>query len=254
MKIGRLTIIDILIILFLASLVLYGFFKTSDIDSNIQSFTFDSSEMTKVQIKYNDLYSKGKIINSKIHGFNSLKQKREEIYGEVIWVGTVNGKVEVLLDVNGKKVLAGGYDDKFADYYIDSITLEAAGSKNATDIIIEPLKINRMSDLILDIPGLKYELTTNIPISDVDASRFQELTKELYSRERYVPITLNSPNSRIEVFQATPEALKVSDEVLGDLNGQTDFITIRVYNANEEIIEKIKSKYSVIKVVNLNNL
>jgi len=93
MKIGRLTVIDILIILFLASLVLYGFFKTSDIDSNIQSFTFDSSEMTKVQIKYNDLYSKGKIINSKIHGYNSLTQKREEIYGEVIWVGTVNGKV-----------------------------------------------------------------------------------------------------------------------------------------------------------------
>ena len=77
--------------------------------------------MTKVQIKYNDLYSKGKIIKSKINGYNSLTQKREAIYGEVLWIGTVNGRVEVLMNVNGEKVLAGEYQDKFADYYIDSI-------------------------------------------------------------------------------------------------------------------------------------
>lgn len=253
MKIGKLTVIDVAIILFLASLVLYGFLKTSDIDSNIQTFTFDSSEMTKVQIKYNDLYSKGKIINSKINGYNSLTQKRGVINGEVLWVGTINGRVEVLMNVSGKKILAGEYQDKFADYYIDSITLEATGTRNATDIIIEPIKIQRMSDLLLDIPS-RYEMTTNIPISNVDVSRFQELSRELYSREKHVSITLDIQNGRIEILQATPEAIKISDEVLGDLDGQTDFITIRVYNADSNVLEKIKSRYKIIKVINLSTL
>ncbi|MFB2622286.1 MULTISPECIES: hypothetical protein [Methanothermobacter] len=253
MRIGKLTVIDIAIILFLASLVLYGFLKTSDIDSNIQTFTFDSSEMTKVQIKYNDLYSKGKIIKSKINGYNSLTQKRESIYGEVLWIGTVNGRVEVLMNVNGEKVLAGEYQDKFADYYIDSITLEATGSQNATDIILEPIKISRMSDLLLDIPS-RYEMTTNIPIRNMDVSRFQELSRELYSREKHVPITLNIPNGRIEILQATPEAIKIANELLGDVNGQTDFITVRVYNADGNVIEKIKRRYRVIKVINVSRL
>ncbi|MDI9614068.1 hypothetical protein [Methanothermobacter sp.] len=253
-KIGNLTIIDIAIVIFLGLIVVYGFMKTSDTNSNVEVLTFDGSEMGKVAMKYSELYGRGKIVESKISGYNSLNKKKGDIKGEVLWVGYINGNPCILLNVNGKKILAGPYQNKFADFYIDSITLESKGEKNAVDIVISPRYINRLSDLILDIPTRNYELSTNIPIKDADVSRFQKISTELYLKEKYVPITLDIPNERIVIFKATPRTLKIADEILGDLNAQTDFITLRVYDADSETIEKIKSKYNVIKIVNLNTL
>lgn len=151
-------------------------------------------------------------------------------------------------------MLAGPYQNKFADFYIDSITLQATGKKDAVDVVIKPRRINRISDLIIDVPGVNYELTTNIPIKNYDVSKFQELSKELYIKEKYVPINLNVQQERIEIFKATPSTLKIADRILGDVNGQTDFINLRIYSADKAVIEKIKSKYDVVKIIDLKSL
>lgn len=246
-KLGRFTIIDIAIVLLLISGLLYGFLKTSDFESNIQKFTFDASEMSKVYQKYNELYGQGKIINSKITGYNSLTRKREEIYGRVLWLGNT----DVLLNSDGKKILVSGYQNKYADYYMESITLEVTGTeKNAVDVVFEPLNIRKMSDLLIDIPEIKdYKITTKITIKNKDVVAFQQLSNELYNKEKHVSIIINVPYDRIEISQATDKEIKIADRILGEIDGQTEFITIRIYNADDEIIEKIKNKYRVNKVI-----
>ncbi|MBM4240599.1 MAG: hypothetical protein FJ150_02855 [Euryarchaeota archaeon] len=245
---AKFTIIDVVIILILIFTVVFGFIKTSDIQSNIQKFTFDSLEMDKVYGKYQDLYGQGKVVNSKIIGYNSLSGKKGDVYGKVLWCS----EKDILLDVNGTKILASRYNNKYADFYIESVTLEVVGTeKNAVDIVFEPKDINRMGDLLLDIPGIaEYKVDTKISIQPKEGFFFQRLSNELYEKEKHVSITpLGTNNNIINVTEATVNDIKLADEILGDINGKTDFITIRIYNIDDNMLELIKKKYKIKKIV-----
>jgi hypothetical protein len=251
---GKLTLIDLTIILLLILAVAFAFYKTTQTDSNVQKFSFDSSEMQKVNDKYQDLYSQGKLVYSRITGYNAINGKPGQIYGQVLWTGYDNR--EILLNVTGKLLLASLYQNKYADFYINSITLEVVGSeKNATDIVFEPKSLPRISDLLINIPSVnKYYIITTIAFPEKSSEIFQKLDDELYKQVKHVSLVNNPQNNKLELFKTTPQDLKIADQFLGNLNGQTDYITIRFYNLDKKQLEEIKKKYKVVKIVNINSI
>ena len=244
---GKFTYLDLIIIIIVISAVVLAFYKTSDSQSNIQKFTFDSLEMEKVNNKFQDLKGAGKIVYSRLTGYNSINGKKETIYGQVLW----SDDKEMLLNVNGSRLLASNYKNRYADFYFESISLEVVGvENNAVDIILEPVNVTSVNDLILNIPE-KYQIYASLSITPQNEILIQQLTNELYEKENYAPIATSENNEMLNITWANSNDLKIIDQVLGDINGVSGYITIRIFNVSNDTIESLKNEYKIKKIVKL---
>ncbi len=244
---GKFTYLDLIIIIIIISAVVLAFYKTSDSESNIQKFTFDSLEMEKANNKFQDLNGAGKIVYSRLTGYNSINGKKETVYGQVLW----SNDKEMLLNVNGSRILASNYQNRYADFYFESISLEVVGVENNTvDVILEPINVTSVNDLILNIPE-EYQIYAPLSINPQKETLIQELTNELYIKENYAPITTSENNEMLNITWANPDDLRIIDQVLGDVNGVSGYITIRIFNVSNDTIENLENKYKIKKIVKL---
>ena len=178
------------------------------------------------------------------------------MYGTILWVDINNrGFSQILLDINGKKTLAALYkDDCNPDIYIEHITLETDGTKykNVTEIQINPMNISNLDEITNKIPeGINYTIDSRIAIETKDSQILQELANELYfnGKKRSIRTFNDNVQNKISLVMAQKNELNIASEILGNINGHTDFITIRLYNSNDEDINKIKDSFDVINVL-----
>ena len=251
-----LTIIDILIIICIIGAVGFALFHmTSDNSDNIASTSFDSSTNNKILGKYLDYYREGNKINSKVVGINSTNGENIEIEGNVLWVGEdENGGVNILLDSNGDKLLAGLYSDvPNADIYYEKISLETNGEKydNLKEIRISPMDLNSLKDLVSKIPKeADYEISAELSVSDMDSLDYQNLLNKLKENKKPAIIT-NQLSKIININRADKTDINLADSVLGEFDGQTGEITLRIYNCSDDTLKSIQNNYKVTKVIDI---
>ena len=233
---NKITIIDILIIICIIGAVGFAIYHITDDDSTKASATsFDYSTNPKMLETYLDYYKEGKIVTSEIVGTDAKSGEKIELNRRVLWLGEDgNGRVNVLLDDNGKPLLAGFYIDvPNADLFIDSISLETNGDtyKNFKDITVSPKEINNLNDLISEIPnGTHCEISTSISIDNFDSVKYQKLLNALNENKKPCIVLRNSQTNTLEINRANKNDLKIASEILGDFNGQTSQIRLRTYN------------------------
>ena len=233
---NKITIIDILIIICIIGAVGFAIYHITDDDSTKASATsFDYSTNPKMLETYLDYYKEGKIVTSEIVGTDAKSGEKIELNRRVLWLGEDgNGRVNVLLDDNGKPLLAGFYIDvPNADLFIDSMSLESNGDtyKNLKDITVSPKEINNLNDLISEIPnGTHCEISTSISIDNFDSVKYQKLLNALNENKKPCIVLRNSQINTLEINRANKADLEIASEILGDFNGQTSQIRLRTYN------------------------
>lgn len=232
---NKITIIDILIIICIIGAAGFAIYHMEDDDSlNASATSFDYSTNSKILKTYLDYYKNGNVVTSTIVGTDARTREKVELNGKVLWLGeSENEKINVLLDNNGKPLLAGFYKDvPNADLFIDSISLESNGDtyKNVKDISVAPKEIGNINDLISEMPnGSHCEISTSIAINNLDGVKYQKLLNALYDNKKPC-IVMNAETNVLEINRANKTDLKTASEILGDFNGQTSQIKIRTYN------------------------
>ena len=248
---NKLTIIDLLIIICIIGAVGFAIFHMADDDSsNASATSFDISTKNKILENYLNLYQEGNKVSSTVVGTDSSTGEKVEQKGNVLWLGeTEKEKTNILLDVNGKKVLAGFYKDTpNADIYIDQVSLETNGDSysNITDFQIAPKEINSINDLVSGIPKeSKYEISTTLALENFDAMKYQKLLNGLNNNKKPC-IILNSEGNTLEINRANKTDLDIANDILKDFNGQTSQIQIRIYGSSKDDSKAIESSYNVL--------
>lgn len=250
---SKLTIIDILIIICIVCAVGFAVFHmTADSDSG-SAVSFDSSTINKLPENYLNFYKDGYIITSQVVGTNSSSGEKVSLNGTV--VGVVDDKgvdVKVLINNNGNVYVAGLYKDvPEVDIYIDQISLETTGEKykNVKEITISPKTISTLNDLVSGLDNnTNYEISTDIAVAEIDSISCQELFNKLDQIKQPRIVTTNKPTNLIKIVRANSQTMSVANSILGNINGQTNEITIRIYDCNDNYINKLKANYDVINV------
>ena len=233
---NKLTIIDLLIIICIIGAAGFAIYHMADDDSSTASATsFDYSTHPKILETYLDYYKNGNVVTSTIVGTDASTGEKLELSGNVLWLGeSEKEKVNVLIDNNGKEILAGFYKDvPNADIFIDSISLESNGDTyaNITDFTVAPKEINNLNDLISEIPnGTQYEISTNIAIDNLDSIKYQKLLNALNKNKKPCIVLKDDGTNTLMINRANKTDLEIANNVLGDFNGQTGQIQIRTYN------------------------
>ena len=233
---NKLTIIDLLIIICVIGAAGFAIYHMADDDSSTASATsFDYSTNPKILETYLDYYKNGNVVTSTIVGTDASTGEKLELSGNVLWLGeSEKEKVNVLIDNNGKEILAGFYKDvPNADIFIDSISLESNGDTyaNITDFTVAPKEINNLNDLISEIPnGTQYEISTNIAIDNLDSIKYQKLLNALNKNKKPCIVLKDDGTNTLMINRANKTDLEIANNVLGDFNGQTGQIQIRTYN------------------------
>ena len=251
----KFTIIDYIIIILVICAVAFAFIHiTSDNSANIQKTAFDASTINKIPSTYSDYYKDGYIVMSTVEGFNSSNNEEVTLKGTVEWIGEQAGDgVKVLINANDTSYLAGLYKDvPNADIYIKTISLETNGSKydNSVEFTIEPEKITSLNDLCKNLSDCDCEISTLISLDSIDSIKAQEISNKLISNNKRSSISLDSSDKHILVEKATVQDINDASSILGNINGMTDMISIRVYDCSESQLEQIKNNYNVTNIRN----
>ena len=251
----KFTIIDYIIIILVICAIAFAFIHiTSDNSSNIQKTAFDASTINKIPSTYSDYYKDGYVVKTTVDGFNSSNNEEVTVNGTVEWVGeATSGGVNVLIDSENETYLAGLYKDvPNADIYIKTISLETDGSKyeNLTEFTITPEKITSLNDLSKNLTGYDCEISTAISLESIDSLKAQEISNKLFSNNKRLSINIDPSYNHILLEKATVKNIDDANSVLGNINGMTDIITIRVYNCSESQMEQIKNNYNVTNIRN----
>ncbi len=253
----KLTIIDYLIIALAICAIAFAFIHIiSDDSAGIQKTAFDASTINKIPITYSDYYKDGFIVKTTVNGYNSSTGDEVNINGTVKWVGDNDGRdVKVLINADNTSYLAGLYKDiPQADIYINTISLESDGSKydNLVEFTASPEKIASLDELCKNLSGCDCEISTIVSLDSVDMTKLQEITNKINSQDKRLSVKCldYSPNNQIELKKATVQNVNDASSILGNINGITDEITIRVYNCSDNQIEQIKNNYNVTNIRN----
>jgi hypothetical protein len=252
----KFTIIDYIIIILIICAIAFAFIHIStDDSSDIQKTAFDASTINKIPDTYSDYYKNGNIVKATVVGLNSSNNKEVTLNGTVTWIGDDGGSdVSILIDSDNGTYLAGLYKNvPNADIYIDTISLESDGSKydNLVEFKISPEKINSLNDLCKNLTDCDCDITTTVTVDSVDTIKLQEIANKLNSNDKRLSIKAStSPDNQIIITKATVKDINTGSSILGNINGVTDQITIRVYNCSDNQLETIKNNYDVTNIKN----
>lgn len=249
----KFTLIDYLIIILVICAVIFAFIHiTTDDSSNIQKTAFDASTINKLPETYLNYYKDGYIVKASVDGFNSTNGEKTTLNGTVKWVDE-GSSVKVLIESGNKTYLAGLYKNvKNADIYIDTISLETDGSvyDNLTEFKIKPQNITSLNDLRKNLTGNNYEISTTISLDSLNSEDIQEIENNLYLHSKRIAIkTLATEiDYQLVISKADKQTLDDGNSVLGNINGITDPISIRIYNCSASDIENVKNNYEVTNI------
>lgn len=251
----KFTLIDYLIIILVICAIAFAFIHiTTDDSSEIQKTVFDSSTINKIPDIYSNYYKDGYIVKATVDGFNASTGEKTTLSGVVKWIGNNGGTdVKILIESNNTNYLVGLYKNiPEADVYIDKISLETNGSTypNLVEIKANPENISTISDLNKNLSNSDFEISTIISLDSIDLVKIQELTNKINSHDKRAAI--KTPSSGLQnslVLEcANKQALDDANSVLGNINGLTDEITIRVYNCSDNQLDQIKNSYDITNI------
>ncbi len=255
MKKPEFTIVDYIIIIIIIAVIIFAFIHiTSDDEDNSQeSSSYDSSTLNKIVEKYLSYYNQGKIVKTTISGLNSTNNKEIEIHANIIWMGDGGGStIKALIQTeDGEKYYAGLYKDfPNADIYLDKMSLEVDSEKyeNLTEFHIKPENITSLSQLTQKIGNYSnYEISTTITVNDLDGKTYQDIVNNLIENHKRLSITSSNVglNEQITITRGTAEEINLASNILGNIDGLTDDITIRVYNCTPAEQTQIENEYNV---------
>ena len=252
----KFTLVDYAIIILVICAVIFAFIHiTSDNQSTSESTSYDSSTMNKIVEKYLTYYRQGYIVNTTIHGYNATDGKPVTLKGTIKWMDDDKGSnVKALVCANGTDYIVGLYNHvPNANVYVDSMTLEINGEKysNLTEIKINPKNITSINELISGISNdTDYEITVTISFDSMNTENIQKITNILFqNRERVsIKVSNNGLINQIIITRATAPELNELNNILGNFNGITSTITIRIYNCSDGDINTIKNNYEVTNI------
>ena len=254
---SKLTIIDYIIIIAVICAIAFAFIHITTDDSNdTKTSSYDSSTMNKIGENYLNLYMEGNIVETTVSGYNASTGKPVELHGNITWLDDNRGSnVKVLINSNGKEYLAGLYKDiPNADIYIDTISLESNGNKfnNLTEVTISPENITSLNDLISGIGNnTKYEISTSVSMDEGSTIDYQSITNSLYTQDKRI-ISISESNTglynQLSITRATSEEINLANGILGNFDGATNQITIRIYNCTNQDIKTIENNYNVTNI------
>lgn len=249
----KFTLIDYIIIILVICAVIFAFIHiTSDDTSTIQKTAFDSSTANKIIDTYSNYYKDGYIVKATLNGFNSTNGEEVTINGTVKWVDDGN-IAKILVQSENETYLTGLYKNvKNADVYMDKISLESDGSKyqNLKEFTIKPQQITSLNDLVKDLNGSDYEISTTISLDSVDSTKIQEIENKIESHNKRLSIKSNDNNNQLILTQSDKQNIEDGNSVLGSFNGITDEITIRIYNCSDDQLNAVKENYDVVNIRN----
>lgn len=255
MKKPKFTFIDYLIIIVVVAAVLFAFMHiTSDNQNESESTSFDSSTLNKIVEKYLGYYNQNKIVKTSVEGVNSSNNNPVAITGEVVWMDDDRGNnVKVLVKSGNETYLCGLYKDvPEADIYLDKMSLEVDGSKyeNTVEFTINPTNITSISDLSKGLSNYSnYVVSTEVTTDNLNSLSYQELTNALYENGR---ISLKTTNvgltEKLIIIRATSHELSEANHIIGNLNGVSENIYIRVYDCSPDEQKAIESNFDVVNV------
>lgn len=249
----RFTLIDYLIIILVIGAVAFAFIHiTSDDSSNIQKTAFDSSTMNKLPETYLNYYKDGLIVKATVNGFNSSTGEEMTINGTVKWVDE-GSSVKVLVESDNGTYLCGLYKNvPNADIYIKTISIETDGSvyPNTYEFKIKPMQISSLNDLNKNLSG-NYDISTSASLDSLDSTKIQEIENRILSNNKRVSIkTANENPNQIIISKADAKNLNDGNSILGNINGITDEITLRIYNCSDSELNNVKNNYEVTNIRN----
>lgn len=252
----KFTIIDYIIIILVICAIAFAFIHiTSDNSSDIQKTAFDESTVNKIPDTYLKYYKDGFIVNATVDGFNAADGNRTTITGNVIWEDDDGGAdVKLLIKTQNETYLTGLYRyNPNADIYIDHISIESNGEKykNLCEITVKPKEISTLNDLISGISNdTDFEISTKISVNSVDANQIQKISNKLLENGKRISIktATNDMDNQILINKATKQNINDASSILGNINGISDEIKIRIYDCDEKKIEDIENAYDVINI------
>ncbi|MDR0913192.1 MAG: hypothetical protein LBM96_11445 [Methanobrevibacter sp.] len=260
-KTSKFTLIDFLILFIIIGIILFSIYtivndeEYNENESN--QFIFDSNTINTLPTKYAELYQKGNIITATIDGFN-FEGKDMVVQGTVEWVDTYKGgNIKILLNQNNtNKSILATYDSDKADIYIKTVTLRVNGEKykNVRDIEINPFKVRTLKDLVNKIPdNTNYTISTRVSCDRMANNIFQELSNVLFHdlRKESVRPTFKNAYLQLAIIMANEEDINIASNILGIVDGITDTVVIRTYDASQEQINEIKKNYDVVSITNV---
>ena len=156
--------------------------------------------------------------------------------GIIKWIGDNGGSdVSIIVEPNNYSYLAGLYKNiPNADIYINTITLESNGEvyKNLTEFTIKPKEISSLKDLTSGISNnTDYEITTNIVSESIDNIKIQKIINKQNNHGKRLGIKYSKNlNNQLILEKANNQNIIDGDSVLGNFNGTTDDIKIKIYN------------------------
>ena len=252
----KFTWIDYIIIILVICAIAFAFIHiTTDDSSDLKKTAFDESTVNKIPDTYLKYYKDGFIVNATVEGFNSTNGNRTTLNGTVIWEDDNGGNgVKLLIDSNNQTYLVGLYRTvPNADIYIDHISLQSNGEKykNLCEIKVKPVEINSLKDLTSKLPDdAKYEISTEIGVDSLNSKDSQKLANQLLSNGKRESIRAVHADNNLLIKKATKENLNDANSILGNINGATEDITIRIYDCQDSQIKEISKNFNVTNIRN----
>lgn len=250
----KFTLIDYIIIILVICAVVFAFIHiTSDDSSDLQKTAFDESTVNKIPDTYLKYYKDGFIVKATVEGFNSTNGNRTTLNGTVVWEDDNGGNgVKLLIDSDNKTYLVGLYRTvSNADIYIDHISLESNGEKykNLCEFKVKPEEISSLKDLTNKLPDdANYEISTTLSLDSLNAKDIQKITNKILEHSKRESIKTSDYDNELTLRKATKENLEDADSVLGNMNGITNEISIRSYDATDSQINEISKNFDVINM------
>ncbi|WP_406534790.1 adhesin [Methanobrevibacter sp.] len=253
----KFTIIDYIIIILVICAVVFAFIHiTTDNTSNLEKTAFDTSTISKIPVTYSNYYQNGNIVKASVEGYNASTGEDMTVNGTVKWVcEDISGSVKVLIYANNTTYLAGLYKDiPNADIYINTLSLESDGSKydNLVEFTILPEKVTSLNDLCKNLTDVDCEISTIVTFDTLNPTKLQEIANKINSKDKRLSIMAldSSSYNQLRIEKATVQNINDANSILGNVNGITDEITIRVYNCSDSQLENIKNNYNVTNIRN----
>lgn len=251
----KFTLIDYIIIILVICAVIFAFIHIATDDSNhLEKTAFDSSTINKIPDTYFSNYKEGNILWATVYGFNATDGEEVTLNGTVKWLDDNGGSnVKILLESQNRTYLLGVYKSvPEADVYIDKISLESNGTQydNLVEIELKPENLTSLNELVAKIPkNTDYELSTTISLDSLDNIKIQEIANKINSHDKRLSIAAsNEFDNQIILTRANSENIEIGDSVLGNFNGLSDEITIRIYNCSDAQLKAIEDNYEVANI------
>ena len=252
----KFTLIDYIIIILVVCAIAFAFIHiTTDDSSDLKKTAFDESTVNKIPDTYLKYYKDGFIVKANVEGFNSSNGNKTTLNGTVVWEDDNGGNgVRLLIDSNNETYLAGLYRNvPNADIYIDHISLESNGEKykNLCEIKANPMEISSLKDFTSKISAdADYEITTGVSVDSMNTKDAQKISNQLSNngKRESIKASNNDNDDYIFIKKATKENLNDADAILGNINGLTDDITIRVYDCSDSQIKEISKNFDVTNI------